>query len=332
MQNLDILLCQTESNKEGLSHQFFFSLYIDPLLDRLRMSGFGCHIKGVYMGALSYADDITIMCPSIGGRNEMLKICHNFAQSNSIIFNNKKTVCIKFGREIVKNKKAMLDTHALKWMDKVKHHGNYINKDCNEIPDCNFKKSLFIGYVNKLRSNFGMLQSNVLINLFKSYCCSFYGSHLWKFNSIGFDKCCKAWNIAIRKLLELPYNAHVYLLGPLVKQINIREQLYVRNYRFLWNAFRSRNHIVSTFMKMALVNSNTCIGYKLAFYRYRYNLDMHSNINYSIKLLSSSNLSDEQVAIVNNLSTLLSVISGSHDIHGFNFNEVNDLIHHISTM
>ena len=31
------------------------------------MSGFGCHIKDVYMGALSYADDITIMCPSIGG-------------------------------------------------------------------------------------------------------------------------------------------------------------------------------------------------------------------------------------------------------------------------
>ena len=83
-----------------------------------------------------------------------------------------------------------------------------------------------------MRSNFGMLQSNVLVNLFKSYCCSFYGSHLWKFNSTGFDKCCKAWNIAIRKLLELPYNAHVYLLGPLVKQINIREQLYVRNYRF----------------------------------------------------------------------------------------------------
>ena len=67
------------------------------------MSGFGGHIKGVYMGALSYADDITIMCPSIGGLNEMLKICYSFAQSNSIIFNKKKTVCIKFGKEIVKN-------------------------------------------------------------------------------------------------------------------------------------------------------------------------------------------------------------------------------------
>ena len=58
------------------------------------------------MGALSYADDITIMCLSIEGFNEMLKICHNFAQSNSIIFNNKKTVCIKFRREIVKNEKS----------------------------------------------------------------------------------------------------------------------------------------------------------------------------------------------------------------------------------
>ena len=59
---------------------------------------------------------------------------------------------------------------------------------------------------------------------------------------------------------------------------------------------------------------------------------MHFNINSSIKLLSASNLSDEQVAIVNNLSTLLSVKSESHDINGFNFNEINDLIHHISTM
>ena len=107
--------------------------------------------------------------------NEMLKICHNFAQSNSIIFNNKKTVCIKFGKEIVKNEKAMLDTHVLKWLDKVKHLGNFNNTDCNEITDCNFKKSLFIGYLNKLGSNFGKLQSKVLINLFKSYCCSFYG-------------------------------------------------------------------------------------------------------------------------------------------------------------
>ena len=125
---------------------------------------------------------------------------------------------------------------------------------------------------------------------------------------------------------------NLHKLGPLVRQINIREQFYVRNYRFLWNAFRSRNHIVSTCINIALDNSNICIGYKLAFYRYRYNIGMYSNINSSIKLLSASNISDEQVAIVNNLSTLLSVKSRSHDIIGFNFNEVIDLIHQLSTI
>ena len=76
-------------------------------------------------------------------------------------------------------------------MDKVRHLGNIIDKGCNEVYDCTFKKFMFIGYVNKLRSNFGKMQSNVLANLFKAYCCSFYGLQLWKFNSSGFDKICK---------------------------------------------------------------------------------------------------------------------------------------------
>ena len=41
----------------------------------------------MYIGALSYADDITIICPGIRSLNEMLKICNEFAQSNKIIFN-----------------------------------------------------------------------------------------------------------------------------------------------------------------------------------------------------------------------------------------------------
>ena len=207
-----------------------------------------------------------------------------------------------------------------------------MNKDCNEVTDCNFKKSLFIGYVNKLRSNFGKMQLSTLISLFKSYCCSFYGSHLWKFNSSGFDKCCKSWNIAVRILLGLPFNAHVYLLSPLVGQLGMREQLYVRNFRFLWNAFRLQNHIVSTCMDMALDNSNTCIGYKLAFYRYMYSIDIYRTVNFSIKQLSGSNINDEQIAIVNNLSTLLSVRSGNNYINDFTLIEVNDLINYLSTM
>ena len=49
-------------------------------------------MNNVYLGAISYADDITIMCSSIRDLNKMLKICNEFAQSNIIIFNNKKSL------------------------------------------------------------------------------------------------------------------------------------------------------------------------------------------------------------------------------------------------
>ena len=76
---------------------------------------------------------------------------------------------------------------------------------CTYYIYCIAKKSHLIGYVNKLKVNFVKMTHNAIINLFKSYCCSFYSSHLWKLNSHGFDKICKSWNIAIRTLLQLPF-------------------------------------------------------------------------------------------------------------------------------
>ena len=32
-----------------------------------------------------------------------------------------------------------LNSHPLLWMDKVRHLGNIIDKDCNEVNDCTFK-------------------------------------------------------------------------------------------------------------------------------------------------------------------------------------------------
>ena len=74
-------------------------------------------------------------------------------------------------------------------------------------------------------------------------------------NSAGIDKCCKSWNIAVRTLLGLPYNAHTYLLCLIMGQLDLRNQLYIRNFRFLWHAFRSDN-IIYTCIDNALCKSN----------------------------------------------------------------------------
>ena len=48
-------------------------------------------VKYAYVrGVLSYADDITLLCPSIRGLNEMMYICCEYAEEYNIVFNTKK--------------------------------------------------------------------------------------------------------------------------------------------------------------------------------------------------------------------------------------------------
>ena len=77
-----------------------FTIYIDRLLILLRDSGVGCKIDNCYTKAISYADDITISCPSIRGLNRMLDICNKFAAKHYLIFNSKKSLAIKYGKEV----------------------------------------------------------------------------------------------------------------------------------------------------------------------------------------------------------------------------------------
>ena len=51
------------------------------------------------MGILEYADDVTLLSPSIRGLNRMLSICEEFSKEYFIKFNSKKSICIKYGEK-----------------------------------------------------------------------------------------------------------------------------------------------------------------------------------------------------------------------------------------
>ena len=74
------------------------------------------------------------------------------------------------------------------------------------------------------------------------------------------------------------------------------------------NGINSINDIVKICIQSAMYNSNAYNGYKLAFQRYKYSLDMHDCYTASMKTIKGQNLSDYQSSIVNNLSTLIDMI------------------------
>ena len=69
----------------------------------------------------------------------MLKICERFSVENNILFNKKKTICIKFGSKVKEGERAILDSSDLLWTDIVVHLGSYVNSACNDYVDCNIK-------------------------------------------------------------------------------------------------------------------------------------------------------------------------------------------------
>ena len=153
-----------------------FTIYIDELLILQRDSGVGCKINNCYTGAISYADDITLSCPSIRDLNRMLDICNKFAAELDLIFNSKKSLAIKYGKEMNDTEYVLLGHNKINLVDSEKHLGNYFNTQLSDITDCMMKFSTFIGSVNKLMANFGHLQALVLSKIFKTFCCNFYGS------------------------------------------------------------------------------------------------------------------------------------------------------------
>ena len=80
-----------------------------------------------------------------------------------------------------------------------------------------------------------------------------------------------------------------------------------------------------------MYNCNTCIGYKLSFYRYKYSLDMHDSYIARMKTINGQNLSGYQSSIANNLSTLIEMRSGNNFVNGFTLNEINQMIDIIAT-
>jgi len=72
---------------------------IDGLLVRLKQSKIGCWIGNTFVGALAYADDITLLAPTQSGMRYMLRICEEYGREFCVSFNAAKSASMYCGKK-----------------------------------------------------------------------------------------------------------------------------------------------------------------------------------------------------------------------------------------
>ena len=83
----------------GILSPVLFAVYMDTLIARLRISGFGCTLADTYYGCLVYADDIMLLSHTVNAMRHMLAICDQFAAEFDLKFNNNKSVAMRVGKK-----------------------------------------------------------------------------------------------------------------------------------------------------------------------------------------------------------------------------------------
>ena len=80
----------------GVLSPILFTIYIDDLLIALEDCGVCCFWKHHFVGAVCYADNISLLAPSPSALRCMLDTCLSFATQHHLTFNPDKTQLIKF--------------------------------------------------------------------------------------------------------------------------------------------------------------------------------------------------------------------------------------------
>jgi hypothetical protein len=74
----------------GILSPYLFNVYMDNLSVDLSNLQTGCNLNNVCLNHIIYADDLTLIAPSVTALHKLLNTCISYAANNNITFNSKK--------------------------------------------------------------------------------------------------------------------------------------------------------------------------------------------------------------------------------------------------
>ena len=326
----------------GVLSPVLFCVYINDLLINLSKCGAGCFIGSIFVGALAYADDVVLLAPTPSAMRKLLAVCDSFASDYDIVFNASKSnylvVAPSKRRDLRRQMEDCVFFVGGKRVERVEsytHLGHIINHHFDDSNDVIHRRNAFIGQANNVLCYFSKMDMLVKIKLFNSYCTSLYGCELWSLHDSVIDEFCIAWRKALRRLLNLPYNTHSYLLPLLSNTLPAFVEICKRSARFVFSCLNSRSSLVRAvaWHGVDIARYDSCIGQNLLFccnyFKWKLSDFIDGNIvldNDNFSSFCFSQNSDFEISSAISLFEVLLVREGVFKLENFTRTELDNII------
>jgi len=154
----------------GILSPFLFIVYVDDLLLALENSNLGCRVKGFYVGAFMYADDIILLCPSVTILQEMINLCFCELSYVDLCINFRKSMCLRIGRKFNEFcSQLLICQNSLIWAKQIRYLGLHFIAGRTLKVDLNVAKRKFFISCNSIFSKISSHKADLILPLVSSF-------------------------------------------------------------------------------------------------------------------------------------------------------------------
>jgi len=165
-------------------------------------------IGSVFLGALAYADDMTLLVPTPSAMRRLLIICDCLGTEFSVAFNASKSACVVVsGRKYCFDGVCSLRSVAVRFplLNVYFHLGHHIFANLDDKSDKLSRSRSLCGKINNVLCQFSNCDLFAKLRLLRNFCCEFYGCTLWDLAHSSINDFCIAWRKGLKRMWSLPY-------------------------------------------------------------------------------------------------------------------------------
>ena len=181
----------------------------------------GCHVGNVFLGVVTYADDLVLIAPNRSAAVQMLGVCEAWAEDSNVHFGtdedpkkSKSKVIFMSGQKTQQSKPApvTLCGRMLPYVPTATHLGHELHESGTMEFDTRVKRAQFISNSLEVRELFSFASPLEILTAQKVYTCSFYGSNLWDLGGNMASQVYNSWGTGVRLAWDVPRATRGYLV------------------------------------------------------------------------------------------------------------------------